>query len=1153
MSLPHGTHTVTENHAGYSFHLDNATLQLSLAHKSFGDFSLGVEVSEAGKFDDLIFCFKNNKGELEGHFIQFKNFAEKNICFYDLFKTNGKLCLADFFESYMKIESDKVFFNDLSNKKYFIFTNTLLNTDDFSSKLPKVSFKLVPKTEQSESNLITERRGECFQIDITEEIIEKINAELENIKKKKEGKKNKIPEQIEKCEVNIKNFNTESQSNADKEREKIEAYRKEIIQLGKEISYIDKTNDLNEKIKIFLEKLYFCVDQPEKNKIDSEIEETLKIKLNVEDAKFHSNILGSLLLKYVRDGSTKNDFITKARVDEYVIKNPYLNKELRKFNEMIKLLEFDENKLQALLSLESNITIIEMSKNLTMFGAAMVYQHKKISNSFDDSFMFINSETLDEYKEVFSHCFSKNLKYLVIDYKNYNVNDEAINKFKMLTGENDEIQARTDRFVIIICEKNDKNESSELKKKYIMDTPSKSKTSTEGSHESLCETLTTTSHESLFKMLTEDSQKELLNIHVKFQYNEHQGIKEVEMLDILNEKDFADLINNNFLLKRVNGEEISFGSDFFGKSFDKNLYIERNLILKALKQSEVSEGKISTEHIEIDQEKIVNKQEKPLGSDLLEKPSDKDLSGEQSIENSKKELVEEIEIGQGKIILIQGVSGMGKSTELINIGIQLKKKYPNYYILRIELGKSKCIDNIVNFENDPMKFMKCFINDKFNEDLFEKLFNLGHAVILFDAFDEIPVKVYTETVEMLKKLILLTSPENIKNQLIFTSRFNCSKLLTNEPTIVYELNILKETQIKNLLVNYWKKSRSNNKENEKLEEFANDLYSKLNNISKLEEFLGNPLHTMMLAEIYEDKLTGNKDFELSEICISDLFNMYFRKKIIVASRKDPKGSDFICDDVMRVFNIIESHLNIAFYNFSFSEETLFFFDKYAKNDLTNDVLQTIGLVYIENKKKYFLHQAFPEYLVGKFVSNKIIEISSKKILKNSDKKFLNVIFQEFMVKDDGNNNHTNSMIIEFIDEILEIENIIFSEEINSVFYKIFREKINWGIFIEIVCFTVRKNSKLADIVYECLKQAVREYDFLEDGAQKVMNDFFKDVQNYDSIQFIVPSSASNDSSGIIGWCEQKINAATFKEIVVKHYGVYRNLRQVPNKTKADDT
>ncbi|XP_022908706.2 uncharacterized protein [Onthophagus taurus] len=294
--------------------------------------------------------------------------------------------------------------------------------------------------------------------------------------------------------------------------------------------------------------------------------------------------------------------------------------------------------------------------------------------------------------------------------------------------------------------------------------------------------------------------------------------------------------------------------------------------------------------------------------------------------------------------------------------------------------------NLITIENDEINLETNEIDGvKLLEiKLFMHFYNRGEVVLLFDGFDEICPDHEKQVIELLQTL----KHSKVKKIWVTTRNYVKNQLEEKLYTFSYTLEPLSSEEQANLLKNIWKENLNRDDlDNDRCNNFTNELIKKFSqDINDQEtDFLSVPLHTSMVAEIFQDEVSG-ETFELSKnldyICIYEKFIVKKFDKIYIEEKMSGvEITNLATKQLIKVGRekFIEDHKILAVDAILAENESmeLLLSKEQIKNmsKLKNDIKQggqRTGIIdkVIDDKPK-FVHRTFAEYFVSTLVFEKL--------------------------------------------------------------------------------------------------------------------------------------------------------------------------------------
>jgi hypothetical protein len=188
-------------------------------------------------------------------------------------------------------------------------------------------------------------------------------------------------------------------------------------------------------------------------------------------------------------------------------------------------------------------------------------------------------------------------------------------------------------------------------------------------------------------------------------------------------------------------------------------------------------------------------------------------------------------------------------------------------------------------EEDLIEFvLKSLLNktDEQEISLLKHLAKEEKLILMFDGLDEV-----NDYIDQVIQLIdALNRNCNLKKILITTRNQLREELEDHYNTFSFNLNNFDEEDQKNFLVKYWSNLNLQHKETREtsavLMQSAEDLIERIKSISSqsLNELIGIPLQTKMLADIYFERVKNQEEFsQIILTNIADLYHQFIESKI----------------------------------------------------------------------------------------------------------------------------------------------------------------------------------------------------------------------------------------------------------------------------------
>ena len=952
-------------------------------------FKLYSEMAAAEKFDDLVLEYTKNN--LKGYiFLQAKHSLDENIkitC--DNLKTsNNRFGFVKYFKSYQKIKKKDQFksdhqyfiintnlgfkFDNISDKKDFkklgdlyfqpFDINSNINNSNKIFDMVNVNgtlYKLKDSIETLKSwfadstdfIILAKLLAECLvkkkRIDFHEPMFKEYHSVL--VEKVIDCKNAKLADDF----IKDKNLSLETQAFRETFLQEVEkakntkraVFLKELESNGSlKLSYAFKikhasNNNQNfpdqevsvEDIKGFMNDLIFAVNQPNEKKLSEIITQKIGQDFNLISSELASAHFLKNILDWLKE--KRSGFLTQ--------------------DDILDILENTDVEITAIQTSGQSILFTDKLDN---------YGYRFEKEAIPEALLNFLKSSDQAQKRIFilqnSDAFIGSLKVSQALQEGFKINegftftklaDLFIEKKMVLKA----FKNNNMRLLIVVCEPTDKNvpELFNLLSE-LLQNPNKRLLLIGSEEHPLIERFSSTSlvvkQKNIFNDFIPESRKKVLQNKVPFQK------QTIPIGEIVHEKDEAFmnlLLNSGLLENKIQnlGNEISIS-----KGYNIKYYIERNFHKRT--------------------EKETKKPDLILIQDLID---------ELKADKHKK------------LILITDIAGMGKSTILTHISLEIKKANPHFWVERIDLNahikalkKHKgefTSESVVDFIATKMLNL-----DEINISLFKLFLKEERFVLLLDAFDEL-CPTYKDKFESffhnLKKI-------NLRQIWITTRPFRETKprpelslesqLAPDQVESVALTPILRKHQIELVQKILSQKSKVNQS---KLKTRARKLINDLeNSIGYDRTFTRVPLHLIMIAHLCaSDKSSfGTKiNFDLY-----DLFRQFLEKKMFIYLDKC-KGLDLSdasrehADIVMKELDLMAAFQHLAIQTI-FPRHAKKFLQGIAIKDVSPDALSRSGIVIIKNNEKTFVHHTFAEYFAVTFIM--------KELGKETKNKFLEIFF-----------------------------------------------------------------------------------------------------------------------------------------------------------------
>ena len=220
-----------------------------------------------------------------------------------------------------------------------------------------------------------------------------------------------------------------------------------------------------------------------------------------------------------------------------------------------------------------------------------------------------------------------------------------------------------------------------------------------------------------------------------------------------------------------------------------------------------------------------------------------------------------------RLVFISATAGMGKSTLMSSLSLQLKKTYPSVWVFRLDLLEfSNYFEGIINQGNmdveSPVDFLLAMMDTSCKtettvteKNLIRKCFcKPGKIIIIVDGFDEIP-----DCKDVVLNLLNGLKENTSILRIFATTRPNMEKYLGSIP---FKIKPFSPEEQVDCLQRIWTKDLqvSQATHHEKLKTYAVGLLRTLSVslTSKSNQVTGIPLQIKFLAEVFRTKSGTSK-------------------------------------------------------------------------------------------------------------------------------------------------------------------------------------------------------------------------------------------------------------------------------------------------------
>jgi ankyrin repeat protein len=345
-----------------------------------------------------------------------------------------------------------------------------------------------------------------------------------------------------------------------------------------------------------------------------------------------------------------------------------------------------------------------------------------------------------------------------------------------------------------------------------------------------------------------------------------------------------------------------------------------------------------------------------------------------------------------KVLIISAEPGMGKS--LILDHFTQNSKAENFLFIKIILNTCTKTLSATNFkkrlqnrEDDLIEFVLKSLLGKTDEQEISLLKHLAKEeklILMFDGLDE--VNDYKQ--QVIQLIDVLVRDCKLKKILITTRNQLREELEDHFSTFSFNLNNFDEEDQKNFLAKYWNNLNLKNPPRptsaNKLMQTAEVLIERIKSISSqnLNQLIGIPLQTKMLADIYFEKMKNKEDSsDLILTNISVLYNEFIESKIKIQFKRTNNNIE-IEQLSKEIQKIVLEVLETKFYSDHTKLSSLILFKQNNQNkidlefdekDKVQAILEYGVIVAFKNGIPTFLHQSFAEFFLAKSCLQKIKE------------------------------------------------------------------------------------------------------------------------------------------------------------------------------------
>lgn len=380
---------------------------------------------------------------------------------------------------------------------------------------------------------------------------------------------------------------------------------------------------------------------------------------------------------------------------------------------------------------------------------------------------------------------------------------------------------------------------------------------------------------------------------------------------------------------------------------------------------------------------------------------------------------------KNQIVLVTAPAGMGKSCVLSNLTRKIKKSYPNLWVYKIELNtltNELYSMNVNELDKKKMiEFLECALKLKHETEkkLFKEYLKKHKIILLIDGMDEISPNYDDLVIKLIKTFKDVSRPY----RLFISTRSEESILKNiNEEFEEFRCEIQPFTgdEQRDFFRKIWEIEISNVNEFNAFNKFFEVLFGHFRNIIvyDLNEFLGIPLHTMMIAAIFKEEFktflnSGSHEVgdevqkKMNNILkVSELYKEFVRVKFYEIFFEEKQEMDLTKPSLQNIAdtqykNLIQELMLLSlksFFEDDEIEQLLLKSEldvlKRCENDM-KEIRQRAGIIVrIIDNKPFFIHKTFAEYFVAFFVIKTFIENNEQEQKEKVLLFFLNSVFPE---------------------------------------------------------------------------------------------------------------------------------------------------------------
>ncbi|XP_058451915.1 uncharacterized protein LOC131430738 [Malaya genurostris] len=336
-------------------------------------------------------------------------------------------------------------------------------------------------------------------------------------------------------------------------------------------------------------------------------------------------------------------------------------------------------------------------------------------------------------------------------------------------------------------------------------------------------------------------------------------------------------------------------------------------------------------------------------------------------------------------VVISDQTGMGKTTELINLTVQLRERYPRRLVVFLD-----CLSAVNSFKTNFVETIGEVVcgSNLLGRHIVKEMFHQEKVMIVLDALDEVS----DADDEKLKKLLIGASLVDV-SKLCISSKPYREKFIIDVLTDckICKLDHFSPENQREYLRKFWRVEEiQQNEERAIIEHNVESIINKFRNIFRDNFLLGVPLQTAMIAEIYQENICEREFVVPQAYEIGGVVERFVDEKLRRFCSKTFKSASKAHDTVMHNLTepVLRSHLKLAV--------NLFRRSYHIKRRTSDDAIskeidkqQVYGLVQLRPSEG-FIHQIYLDYFLTLYmltysVNEKLFKLFMKRIFCKSRK------------------------------------------------------------------------------------------------------------------------------------------------------------------------